>query len=184
MDNGQSRGNLLDAAWLAGVIDGEGHLGLRFDSRRAESANTVLHIGNCSKRLLEKAQKTIYRITHRKPKIKLGHSSKPGYQGRKTAYYQIQVYAQKDIARICEAILPHLTAKREQASLLLGWCKLRMGVKHRSPIHKGYGPKEQAIIKKMEAFQRVPLSTRARLVETNRLAPNGRKPKGEEIVQP
>jgi hypothetical protein len=165
---GQSRGNLADVAWLAGIVDGEGHIGLSVEPKRPNSIRTVLLIGNTSQAMLEKVQRIVFELTHRK--LKVGFAEPAGYAMRTKDWYQFPIYAQKDLVRVCEAILPHLTCKRVQAEIMIEFCRLRQSKKHIP--NAAYGPEEMALIKRMEPFRKKPYPKKLTgVVETESAAP-------------
>lgn len=179
---GQYRGNPSDVelAWLAGILDGEGHIGFRLNPKKwgdewkeIRTVDCNLIVSNTSRALIDKAHGIVFAITHRKPTIT---TVKKSAGKRNFDYFQMPVYKQHDIRKICEATLPYLTAKREQAKLMIEFCRIR---ESKAGIHNPpYGAEEFAVLAASEKFRRdlFPESLRRLmgLVETERPTPTAR----------
>jgi len=99
-----------DAAWLAGIIDGEGCFTI---IRRATGVIGIsLQISNTCEIMLHKVQRLLG-----------GHITNIPQQPRETrSAWQWRISAKKDLRRICLTILPYLVSKRPQAIVALTFC--------------------------------------------------------------
>lgn len=126
------RGNLKEAewAWLAGMLDGEGHLGIR----RGYSKNT-----NKNQRATSKKEWVWYapRISMNNTHIPTMEKSAIMMNGTllkrkpiKSNYcyiYTVEVGAREKCIELLEKVIPHMVTKREIANLILEFCKLPRG---------------------------------------------------------
>lgn len=158
MSTRQSRGN-VDVAWLAGIIEGEGHLGIHWSAKEAYALNVSLQptfmLGNTDLAMTDKAIEVIFQITHKKPKMRV---SKKDTGARKFDYYCIALHSIKDISKLCKAILPFMSlgSKREQAKLLIEFHDVRKASRHNHDhISKcRYGPAEADILERYNKYRR------------------------------
>ena len=112
--------NPTDLGWLAGIVDGEGTLTLckRYnpEMRRGFQWTIAAHISNTSLDLLGKASKLLANRPHAYTK------KKPTPKNWKDCYILV---LNPNIAReILPLLIPHLTAKKRQAELLVEALKL------------------------------------------------------------
>jgi len=129
---GQSCANPLDVAWLAGIIDGEGSFISQYVKNREKEItgiSNLIKISNTNQPMMDRIQHIVYKITHKKNKI-LKHSIVKGI-----LCSTIQVSDQRSCRTLCRAILPHLTAKRKQAQLMIEYVDSRLENRHRG---RGY----------------------------------------------
>lgn len=123
-------------AWLAGIIDGEGSIGLhaKVDHRgvkREPYYRARLRIVSADKRIVLETARIFRECVHIDVKI--------GYDGRKTSrrrphiYYSINVTRLETLLIALSTLVPYLISKKEEALLLLEFLK---GHKKRSP-HNG-----------------------------------------------
>jgi hypothetical protein len=99
-----------EATWLAGIIDGEGWVGLNRAKRRYGYAYwAAVGVGNTDKRLIDE----LIRIT-RIGKANISKRPKPAKN-----VYLWNVNRQLDVANILLTVRGHLILKREQADLIL-----------------------------------------------------------------
>lgn len=99
----------IDAAWAAGIVDGEGCINMVRVSRTMHWS-LRLQIGNTDIRMIDKLVLLFGGNVHlyRRKKSKDGYKRKP--------FWMWQVSG-KEAARILNIILPYLIVKREQAEL-------------------------------------------------------------------
>lgn len=170
---GQFRANEVDVAWLAGILDGEGCIQLAFRKDRfGKSVNCKVLISNCNFSLLKKAQTVIQTITHKKFDMRLNPCHRAGTvrNGKKRNYnfYEIHVIGQRAIRSLCEALLPYLTSKKEQASILVEFCRVRKEKRH---VNSQYGDEEFQLISQMVEARIRQYDETFRGIETKPLAP-------------
>jgi intein/homing endonuclease len=98
--------NEMDAAWLAGIIDGEGCILIRGGGGKFQGA---LEITNTSRKLINRLKK-------------LGFSTYPmhWYPTKGKKGWSARVLANPMI-EILRATIPHMTAKKRQAEILLSY---------------------------------------------------------------
>ncbi len=133
--DGQSCANPLDVAWLAGIVDGEGSfIGQHVKNKEGmyTGISVNIKISNTCLPMLDRVQHVVYKITDVKKRI-LKHSEVKGVRCS-----TIQVTNQRACKKLCEALIPHLTAKRKQAELMLKYCNSRLGNRHRGRGYSGF----------------------------------------------
>lgn len=96
-----------DIGWLAGLIDAEGCLRAH---QNPVSVRGVVVIGMNHVPTMKKAQALIWELTGRKHKL---------IPDRSNRSYKLCVQSKGKIAKLLPPLVPHLTAKRRQAELLL-----------------------------------------------------------------
>jgi len=123
----------LDVAWLAGLIDGEGHLAFRKNNRSDRPNPTyqpLIRIGMYTRAPVARAAK-IMGTSLKKNRHYLRH------------IWVIDIVGREKVERLLREMLPHLTAKRLEAELLLQAmtdCPARrpiQGIKGLPPISRG-----------------------------------------------
>lgn len=118
----------INWAWLAGLIDGDGYVGItrqRKKENTRQSASLIYHpyliISNSNLKVLEFIKKLIgYGYIH-KNKKRNKPNQKPGFQ------YKLAKMDNLDI--VLRAVQPHLRIKQKQCKLLLNFIKLRKNAK-------------------------------------------------------
>ena len=120
-----SRPTEVELAWLAGIVDGEGTIGIhRTNSKRYKHPYLRPHfqIVNTDLRILEKARAIVTAITGRPHNLVV--TNKPG-NGWKCGY---RIAANTQIANVLllPMLMPYLIGKREQAELVLEFSKCRL----------------------------------------------------------
>jgi hypothetical protein len=113
-------------AWLAGIIDGEGTIGMyEAHSRSRWSARiwdtnylTQVDISNDNVLIIEESLEVISEIVGRK--VRLVYDRR---DDRKFIHYRVTTTARNDIIKILTAITPYLIGKKAQAKLLLNMLK-------------------------------------------------------------
>lgn len=130
-----SREELADIAWLAGIIDGEGHIRLgRNKARRGYHARIC--INNTDPRMI----KRISEIWGRWNVKYYYHLAKQG--GNRRERLSIETIGYRGVHRVLTYILPYLTAKQEQAACLLDFIDWRLA----HGFHKGRTKDEELAI--------------------------------------
>jgi hypothetical protein len=107
--------NDAELAYIAGIIDGEGHIGM---VKTQDGYDPVVSVANTSKELIDWIMNKVPTgalTTHqhlRKPNWKIGY------------VYTISSYA--DIVELLQKVLRYLIVKRRQAELMIEYCKVRL----------------------------------------------------------
>ena len=112
--------------WLAGIIDGEGTIGITRSNAKAYKhpyLKPTFHISNTNTKILDKAEMIIRKI-HPFTKVHITVTNR-NVERQKTGY-RLSVDSQKDMIKILPVIIPYLIAKKEQATLLLDFCTRRV----------------------------------------------------------
>jgi hypothetical protein len=148
---GQSCANPRECAiWLAAAIDGEGYFSLDYFTNRrgVPCGSPKIIISNCNEEFVKKVEETIFVLARRKP---LTYCSRRPEE-KHNDIYRVRLNDQRSIRKVCEAVLPHLTAKRRQAEILIEFCLLRKAKKHTpdSP----YDEREFSLMTKMKEAQK------------------------------
>lgn len=132
-----------DLAWLAGIIDGEGSIGLTF----SKTYKPQLQLENTNLAMMEKVcsvlaamsigTRTVTNVKNqtRNPKWKLS--------------YRICVAKQSDLLVLLTALEPYLVAKKPQALRLLEWLHYRSTVPRRGSL-RVYSDYDLGIYKKLK----------------------------------
>jgi len=170
--NGQLCGNYReDVAWLAGVVDGEGHFNLHY--MRSKNgflfASPKIIISNCSEPLTEKSRRTIFAVTRKKPRVYVQNSSVRNYP-----IFRIHISDQRSLRKLCEAMLPHLTAKRKSAEILISFYRLRKAKKHSGG--SAYDIREVLLMEEMKLADPASYMNSGRVASTERAAPTHPQP--------
>lgn len=175
MDNQQT--SLTDLAWLAGIIDGEGWIGLslaiddRSKTRRTVVVKTEIKINNTDREIIARCQRIWKQIGvnpyYREYKYKAKAYRKP--------VYEVATKHMTGVLKLIDATLPYLTGnKLERAKLMKEFIKSRQvagTIKVPDDHYTGQGPKaltapyserEVEIVEKCRALQSNGVSTTAR----------------------
>jgi LAGLIDADG endonuclease len=106
---------VIELAWLAGFVDGEGHLGLSHHKNanrgRVESFSPVLSIPNTNLSVLERCQQV----------LNLGKIYGRSKRGPKWKICRVLQMCGKNAIYAIEMIYPYLFLKKPQADLLLSY---------------------------------------------------------------
>lgn len=125
-----------EAIWLASIIDGEGCLQFRLRSKKEKRQmrkTLAIEIGNSSPYLIRRISEIW---------VKMGFHFFYCYtKTYKKDYMRILVGSQRGCQKVLTAILPHLVAKKEQATLILDYLNWRL---NRFPIY-GLGRNSRGI---------------------------------------
>jgi len=160
--NGQPRANDLDVAWLAGIFDGEGCLAAQWVNGTQEHVALHWRVGNTDSDLLDKVQRIVLSVAGRKYPISLHDDSGVHF------CYRIDVTNQRGVELLCQATLPYLTSKREQAEAVIRFCESRRLHRHKNT---GYSPEERGLVADMKRLKRCNLVPTNRGVESKRETP-------------
>lgn len=128
-----------DLIWLAGIIDGEGYLGMIWHKREYGSHFQIqpqIIIGLTDKKAIEIIDK-IFPAT-------LYEREEKGNQKKSWVY---QLRKREKILELLRIIKPYLRIKIQQADLLIEFCKNR---KH----HKGYSEREKEIYNQLRILNK------------------------------
>ena len=114
----------FEVGWLAGIIDGEGYVGLQKEYDRRAGVHIridpQIHITNCDESIVLKAR-DIMRKIEVNPYIRATKS-----KGVKKDIFILQIHRLAPIARLLDVVIPYMTGtKRERAILVCEFCKLR-----------------------------------------------------------
>src|SRR4030067_1288827 len=137
---GYQQATQSDIGWLAGIIDGEGHLGLSYQhKRRCTTIKFDMQIVNCDDALIEKVVR-IMRLMGVNPLLRDRIHVKKTWN-RNTI---VTVGKMAHIERILKQTVHHMTGvKYEKAILMLALIEMRIN-KRRAP----YDAHENAIVQK------------------------------------
>lgn len=125
-----------DLAWLAGIVDGEGCFSVKrpivrksYQSGKRTSYQLWLVICNTSEPMMRRVR-DIYDalgVTGAKPRRV--------WKGKKATRWQhwLEIAQKHELLRVTQAILPHLTAKRDEALVVEWFLKRACGVKNYKP---------------------------------------------------
>lgn len=123
-----------ERGWLAGIVDGEGHLGLykyhyhfksSYLAKRQFTWRPILTISNTKLELIRRAQEIC-----KGGSIRAMAPSKEGYR----TCYRLLLTAGK-IRQVTPKIMPYLTAKKDEAILLLKSLELITSYKNDHILH-------------------------------------------------
>ncbi len=121
----EDNSNITELAWLAGIMDGEGYLGISQSSRsidknKTQYLNVRISIANTNKKMIDKIEK-IY--------SKLGIlGSYTTYQQKKDwqkSVYYVNLSTRKDVKNLLNLVSPFLVNKKSQALLIKEYCDLK-----------------------------------------------------------
>jgi len=137
---GNQQATATDIGWLAGIIDGEGHLGLsRQNKRRCTTIKFDLQIVNTDYALIDKVVR-IVRALGVNPLVRERVHAKATWATNKI----VTVGKMAHIERVLRAVRDYLTGvKREKADLMLALIESRK-TKNRAP----YDEHELAIVRR------------------------------------
>jgi hypothetical protein len=133
------------AAYLAGLIDGEGTITIAFrygDGKKHVTPNMfpLILISNTNKALIDYARNLVQGST-----LKQGN----GISRNRKLVYQIQIAKLLDVENLLTQLLPYLIAKRRQAELALEYCHVR-----KEDTMLSYNPRLFEIAEEVRALNR------------------------------
>ncbi len=126
-----------DLAWLAGIVDGEGCFSVKrpitrqgaFRNGQRTSYQVWLVICNTSEPMMLRVKRIFdaLGVTGAKPRRV--------WKGKKATRWQhwLEIAKKHELLRVTQAILPHLTAKRDEALVVEWFLKRACGVKSYKP---------------------------------------------------
>lgn len=109
---------ITDVAYIAGFVDGEGHIGFYIPKDAKARMNII--ISNTDVNVLKFVQNTLKIGCIYKQKI---------YNPNARQGYQLRIRNSQEALILIEAILPYLKVKRKQAELLFEWLSSRKKTK-------------------------------------------------------
>ena len=160
---GQSRGNLLDSAWLAGIIDGEACFSVTFGGKKRKTVSPRCSIGNTSLSLMRKVQKTVENLSGQRLRIK------PRDLKTNHVVFMIEIVRHQTLIAVLNQVLPYLTAKREQAIEVSFFCESRA---NRESYHAPYTEHQWDLSNRLKTLNRAHFVSPEEVVETKREAPS------------
>lgn len=142
-----------DIAWLAGIVDGEGCFTVKRPIKRKSgkrqgnvtSYQLWMVICNTSRAMIDRVARVL---------AKAGVQHQPVrrvWKGKKATRWQfwIHVARKHDLLRLTEILLPHLTAKRDEAEIVIWYLKRAcLDQQHRTT------PVEMAVLDSMSKIKR------------------------------
>lgn len=104
----------LDAAWLAGIIDGEGHIAFARNEARGHRVSKVC-VGNTDPRMIQRISQILARWG-----VKFWYQLEANSRRYKGAreFLILGVAGNLSVSKLLVRIIPHMTAKRDQAEAL------------------------------------------------------------------
>ena len=128
---GNQQATDAELGWMAGIIDGEGWLGMCVGAEQAYrpthhtrqySVTVDIKVTNCDPEIIVKAAQIMRKIGVnpyiRQPHVELKVNHKP--------HYEVSVHRMGPVKRVIDAVLPYLTGtKLERAHLILRFMQLR-----------------------------------------------------------
>lgn len=120
---GNQQATEAEIGWLAGIIDGEGHVGISMQNKSvSRSVSVDLQIVNTDFALIEKVV-SIMRKLDVNPHIRDRIHAKATWNSNRIV--SLRKFAH--VKRVLDAVLPHLTGmKREKAQIVLALIESRM----------------------------------------------------------
>lgn len=142
-----------DLAWLAGIVDGEGCFSVKRpivrQSGKRQGSRTAYQIWlvlcNTSKPMMDRVSQIL--TDHG-----VGHKAmRKVWKGKRATRWQwwLEVQRKHELLKITELLLPHLTAKRDEASITVWFLSKACQVEHyyRTPF-------DQAVLESMSAIKK------------------------------
>ena len=137
--------------WLAGIIDGEGSIGMSHSKVKGTSYRPYIQICNCDLKLINEVMdildnyKIKYTFYHRKEDRKSNW--------RDSITITIGTYSEG--IKVLELMCPFLISKLEQASILLEFLRHRAGINHKGQVDSKGRFKKSYDGKEIEAHQKL-----------------------------
>lgn len=117
-----SREELADRAWLAGIIDGEGHMDLKKNKAR-RGYDLRVTINNTDPRMIQKISQIWERWS-----VKFYYQYLSRVNENRRDRMTVESIGYGSVQKILTNTLPYLTAKHEQAVCLLSFIAWRQGL--------------------------------------------------------
>lgn len=120
---GNQQATEAEIGWLAGIIDGEGHIGISMQNRSvSQSVSVDLQIVNTDFALIDKVVTIMHKLDAN-PHIRDRVHAKATWSTNRIV--SMRKFAH--VKRVLDAVLPHLTGlKREKAEMVLALIESRM----------------------------------------------------------
>lgn len=142
-----------DLAWLAGIVDGEGCFSVKRpltrqsgERRGSRTSYAIwLVICNTSKPMMDRISRilTAHGVGHKK--------MRKVWKGTRATRWQwwLEIQRKHELLKVTELLLPHLTAKRDEASIVVWFMRKACEVKqyHRTPF-------DQVVLESMSAIKK------------------------------
>ncbi len=166
---GNQQATLIELAWLAGIVDGEGYIGIQYYHTRRKniSVGVELSISNTDEQIIFKSQNIIQKLGVNPYIQSYAYGLKNRPQNKKQL--KVVVHRMKQLSILLDNINPYLTGnKKERAILVLEFCKSRI-VCYIPGRPVPYSDREIEIIEKCMAKQRRGASETVREAQQERL---------------
>jgi hypothetical protein len=124
---GNQQVTLIEIAWLSGIIDGEGYVGIQMNKSRGNKywATAAIQIGNTDEEIILKSADIMKRMGTR-PYIRTyiyGLKNRPKHK----IQYSVSIRRMTQVPRVLSIVNPYLTGtKKIRGELVLEFCKSRM----------------------------------------------------------
>lgn len=133
----------IELAWLAGIIDGEGCIGLYYNRKNNAAYRPIITIVNTNNKL-------IIRICSLLNKLNIKYyfgTRKQNIQKNWKKSYCITIQYKKGVNKLLESIIPYIHAKKKQIYIVNKFCKTK--------YHKyGYSKIEKKNFEKMKELNK------------------------------
>ena len=134
--------SIAELGYLAGIIDGEGMIGIY---RQPHGTMTRVSVSNTNSTIIERVREIMVKIGV-SPHIYLVKKQ----DGKRKDCWEIMVTSQVSCRKVLETVMPYLCGKKAQAQLLLDYVISRHGKKARY----GLSPEEERMISSMRPLNR------------------------------
>ena len=125
MGNQQASATEAELGWLAGIIDGEGYIGLQIEWKTKRNQDRIapqIHISNCDEVIILRARDILRKIGIN-PYIRATKANSV----IKRDQYRLQMKRYSVILKLLNIITPYLTGeKKERAELVREFCEVRL----------------------------------------------------------
>lgn len=128
---GNQQATDAELGWLAGIIDGEGWLGMSVETEhwyragyntRQKSIKVEVKIPNCDRAIVEKSAEILTKLDVNPHIRTCGHAP----NGNNRQAYEVSIKRMKSVRHILETVRPYLCGtKAERADLILRFIELR-----------------------------------------------------------
>ena len=119
----------VEYGWLAGIIDGEGSIGIAKRYQRGRSIYTAqVQVTSCDKRIVDEIVRIINLFGIEK-KICVSSRKRKGYIG---VEYYLNLQRLKDVKILIEEVKEYIVSKKRQSEFVLEFVDHRIKVDHRN----------------------------------------------------
>ena len=105
-----------EIGWLAGIMDGEGSIGVKCSHRESGTFSPVVSICNTNQRLIDKI-----RLIFEKLGIKCNIQNKKVYSDNHSLAVNIYVCDRTSVIKLCQSIEQYCTSKKTQLNLVIDY---------------------------------------------------------------